>query len=284
MSRRDLGQRLERRGELARGARRAMSGERVAHRRPTRARAPPPGAARSRGPAAARADAAGEPLEVAHAAERVAQRRRAAGPLDQLLDRVEAPADRRGLEQRAEQPLAQPARAHRRARLVEHPEQRAAALAAERLQELEVPARRRVELRGSRRARTAPAAREVRGPPRGRPRRRSASAPPRRARRERAERRSGPRRPPAARARGPRARPSGTRRRPSAGRSGASSSSRGARRVELLARRRPSRRASVTRNVAASRSRSTATPKRVAVGRERREEARRAADRGSPPR
>src|SRR5206468_4128234 len=66
--------------------------------------------------------------------------------LHQLLYRVEPPADRGGIEQRIDEPLAQPPRAHRRGRLVEHPEERAAPLAAERLQQLEVPARRRVEL------------------------------------------------------------------------------------------------------------------------------------------
>ena len=82
----------------------------------------------------ARADPSGQPLEVAHAGERRrAARRASVDVLDQRLDRVEALADRGGIEQRRQHPLAQAARAHRRRGLVEHPEQRAAALAAERL-------------------------------------------------------------------------------------------------------------------------------------------------------
>ncbi|TMA57388.1 MAG: DNA mismatch repair protein MutS [Deltaproteobacteria bacterium] len=91
------------------------------------------------------ADAASEPLEVADPGEPGAQRRPQLHRVDQLLDGVEPPPDRRRLEQRVEHPFAQTARPHRRLGLVEHPEECAAALAAERLEELEVPPRGAVE-------------------------------------------------------------------------------------------------------------------------------------------
>ena len=97
-------------------------------------------------PRGARADAAGKPLEVADARQTGAHRRAQLHGVDQLLDRVESPADRRCVEQRVEEPIAQAARAHRRRRLVEHPEEAPAAVAAERLEQLEVPARGAVEL------------------------------------------------------------------------------------------------------------------------------------------
>src|SRR5437879_11836339 len=93
----------------------------------------------------ARAAAPREPLEVAATGEPVAQRRPQLHGVDELLDGVEPLSDPRRLEQRVEDPLAQTACAHRRFRLVEHPEERPAALPAERLEELEVPPRGPVE-------------------------------------------------------------------------------------------------------------------------------------------
>src|SRR5207245_959131 len=88
---------------------------------------------------APRADATAETLEVTHAAQRCTQRRPQLDVLDQLLDGVETASDRRRIQERVEEPLPEPAGAHRRRRLVEHPDERAATLAGERLQQLEVP-------------------------------------------------------------------------------------------------------------------------------------------------
>jgi hypothetical protein len=86
----------------------------------------------------ASADPTGEALEVPHAGECVAQRTARPDLVDQRLERVEALADPSQVEERTEEPLAQPARPHRRPSLVEQPEQRAATLTAERLHQLQV--------------------------------------------------------------------------------------------------------------------------------------------------
>src|SRR5690606_9965893 len=74
----------------------------------------------------ARGEAAGEALEIADAVDRLLQRFGRRTRLAELLDGVEALADRGRIDQRIEEPPAEQARAHRRPRAVEHPEERAA--------------------------------------------------------------------------------------------------------------------------------------------------------------
>jgi len=88
---------------------------------------------------------AGEPFQVADTVERGAQSRARVDPVQELLERVEPGTERTQIAEWIEEPLPEPSRPHRRLRLVQHPEERAAPLARERLQELEVPPRGGVE-------------------------------------------------------------------------------------------------------------------------------------------
>ena len=89
--------------------------------------------------------AAGQPFEVADAAQERAQARPLGGRLDQRADRRLARRDRRGVEQRPQEPLAQEASPHRRHRLVQHAEERVPDAAPARLEQLERRDRRLVE-------------------------------------------------------------------------------------------------------------------------------------------
>ncbi len=86
-----------------------------------------------------------EPLEVVHGLERVAQLRALDAPERDLLDRVEAVADRFERDQRADEPRAQQTAAHRRDGLVDLVEQRSETPAVAAFQDLEMFQRDRVD-------------------------------------------------------------------------------------------------------------------------------------------
>ena len=86
-----------------------------------------------------------QPLEVVHVLQRLAQLRAIDAVKRQLLDRVEAVANRFQRDQRTQQPPAQEAAAHRRDREIELVEQRAGAAALGALDDLEVLQRDRID-------------------------------------------------------------------------------------------------------------------------------------------
>ena len=92
-------------------------------------------------------DAREDALEVADAAQDLAQAVMAA-LVDQCLDRLLAPPQHVAIAQRAMQPAAQQARAHRRDRAVEHAEQGELAVAARMRVEFEVAPGRRIHRDG----------------------------------------------------------------------------------------------------------------------------------------
>ena len=81
--------------------------------------------------------AARQPFEVADAREQPAQLRARGRTLDQCLHGVLAGGDRVQVEERAQQPLAHQARAHRCRRLVEDAEERHPRIAVARVDQLE---------------------------------------------------------------------------------------------------------------------------------------------------
>ncbi len=86
-----------------------------------------------------------QPLEILDGLQRVAQLAALGGPEGELLDRVEAIADRLERHQRAQQPGAQQPAADRGDRAIELVEQRAVAAALRSLEDLEVLERRRID-------------------------------------------------------------------------------------------------------------------------------------------
>ncbi len=137
----DLGHLVELGGE-ARDKRRLEPGEQLAEARHGGER----GAQRHEiaRPGGAEGGAGHEPLDVVHGPQRVAELAALGRAEREVLDGVEAIADPLEREQRADEPRAEQARAHRRHRAVEFVEQGTGAAAVDRLDDLEVLQRERV--------------------------------------------------------------------------------------------------------------------------------------------